>query len=446
MDNVKKWLLLASIIAGTVQAAGLPEPVKRAVAERVEFGLSQGIVIGYADSGGVEFFGHGTTALGKANTPDRHTIFEIGSITKVFTATLLADAVAAKRMKLDDPVTRYLPSNVAEPLGKITLKMLATHHSGLPRMPANYPPPYFDMAPKGYTNKGLYEFLREPEFVFEPDSGYHYSNVGFGLLGHLLERESKTPLPALLKDRLTGKLGMNQTAIGPNNVNQTRLAQGHHGTIKTPYFPNGMLDGTGALLSSADDLMKFLQAHLADSPPAALTKTLKPRKAAWDGTETGLAWHIKRQPDGSKIHWHNGSTGGFYGFIGMDLASKVAVVVLANSGGDGHDDIGHHLLDPSQPLLATPNFKETSVTTATLDQYVGIYDTGFGVPIEITRVGNQLKARFGEQFALNIHPRSKTEFFYRAIKAEIHFGADANQLFLLQDGERYPAKRRQSDL
>lgn len=439
-------ILLLTLNANTL-AAQIPDEIKSAIKSRVDFGLSKGIVVGYFNKKGVSYFGYGKTKEA-GETPNEHTIFEIGSITKVFTSALLVDAHAKGDIQLGDPITKYLAKSlISERLSQITPAMLATHHSGLPRMPSNYAEPYYQLAPKGYTREGLYAFLQAPEFISKTDEQYHYSNLGYGLLGHVLEIKTGMSLQQLLAERITKKLGMKDTAFAIEFIDRKRLAQGHHGDIETANWPNGMLDGSGSILSTASDLIAFLKAHFNDAKSELtleLCSTLRARKNAWEGTDIGLGWHINKLPDGKVIHWHNGSSGGFHGFVGMDLAQQKAVVVLANSGGDGNDDIGFHLLDPGQPIKPTPTHQETSLPEELLSQYVGIYDTDFGVPIEITLQNKQLKAKFGDQFALKLYPSSKSEFFYRAIDAQIEFatGTDGKaMLYLLQDGEKYPANK-----
>lgn len=119
-------------------------------------------------------------------------------------------------------------------------------------------------------------------------------------------------------------------------------------------------------------------------------------------------------------------------------------MVLANSGGDGHDDLGFHYLDVHHALEPTPQHQLVKVPLATLQSYVGQYDTDFGVAIAVTEQQGQLQAKFGGQFALDIFPETPQRFFYRAIDAVIEFepSAQGMMLYLLQDGERYPARRR----
>jgi len=430
-------------------ATEISDEVKQSVKSRVEFGLSQSIIIGLYENGEVDYFRYGVTDIIGDKTPNKDTVFEIGSISKVFTSTLLATKVAAGQLQLADPVKKHLPQSCrSDKTASITLEMLATHHSGLPRMPSNHEPQYYKLKPVGYTRNDLCDYLINADELSQVGIEYSYSNLGMGLLGVILETNSGQSLNALLNRNIFDKLGLDNSGIGASNVDASKLAQGHHGVIRTPASPNGALDGAGAVLSTAQDLIKFMRAHFKDKKTPldnAFDLTLASRKSAWEGTEIGLGWHIQENDLGEITYWHNGSKGGFHGFIAMDIHKKKAIVVLANSGGDGNDDIGFHLMNSSYPIKPTPTYKQVKLDDSLLNQYQGIFDTEFGVPIEITKHDGQLKATFGEQFALNIYPRNENTFFYRAINAQISFDRDENsllRLYLHQDGETYPAKLR----
>lgn len=443
------FLLGLLLLTKNSEAAEISEKVKTIIKSRVDFGFSKSIVVGYVENNESTFFAYGSDGLSEHKIPTKHTLFEIGSITKVFTTLLLSDSAVKKQLKLDSPVTSFFSiSEVSPELSKITLTMLASHYSGLARMPANFEPQYYQLAPMGYTKAAFYQYLKAPTFFSQTAAQYHYSNFGFGLLGHIMERRLDKPFAVLLDEKIAKPLGMNKTTAVIENIDDSLMAQGHHGNIKTPLSPNGMLDAAGGIVSNANDLVIFLQAYLLPKKTQlnqAMKSALVVQGKAWEGTDIALGWHVNSLTNGQVLHWHNGSTGGFHGFVGMDINAGKAVVVLANSAGDGNDDIGMHLLSPTQPLKLTPDYKEISVKRTILRQYVGVYDTEFAVPIEVSLQGNQLKAKFAEQFALNIYPYTKNQFFYRAINAQIIFETKPDNtlmLYLVQDGEKYPAIKR----
>src|SRR5262249_11166935 len=148
-----------------------------------------GIVVGVIEPGGRRVVPYGGLAKGDPRTLDGDTVFEIGSITKVFTSLLLADAVKRREVALTDPISKFLPDRVKSPERgdrAITLQDLSTHTSGLPRLPANFAPknasnPYAD-----YSVEDLYQFLGGYQLTRDIGTQYEYSNLGGGLLGHVL--------------------------------------------------------------------------------------------------------------------------------------------------------------------------------------------------------------------------------------------------------------------
>src|SRR3989475_2270934 len=269
----------------------------------------EGIVVGLLDPSGARRI----IAVGV----DQAAVFEIGSITKTFTASILADMVDHGEVRLDDPVAKYLPPSVRVPSrnGKqITLLDLATQSSRLPRMPSNFTPkdslnPYAD-----YTVQQMYAFLSSYALTRDVGAEYEYSNLGVGLLGHALALKAGTSYEALVRQRILGPLGMHETAITLTPAMRARLAPGHE--IDGRVVPNWDLPtfaGAGALRSTAADMLRFLIANL-DSTAPPLGHVLRATHAARHATSDpnlriGLAWHILSRPSGG-IVWHNGGTGG----------------------------------------------------------------------------------------------------------------------------------------
>src|SRR5580700_3787583 len=175
-----------------------------------------GIVVGVIEPNGRRVVAYGNLANGDPRTLDGDTIFEIGSISKVFTSLLLADMVNRKEVTLDDPAAKYLPENVTMPerSGKsITLLDLSTHSSGLPRLPSNLKlkDPFNPYA--GYSVDDLYQFLSSYTLRRDPGSEVEYSNLGAGLLGHLLAYRAGTDYESLIGTRITRPLSMPDTVL-----------------------------------------------------------------------------------------------------------------------------------------------------------------------------------------------------------------------------------------
>jgi len=355
-----------------VVAAVLPPPVvasqpmptdadiRAMLLRRVATGKNPGIVVGIYENGTTR-----VVALGRSGAPndslDGNTVFEIGSITKVFTSTLLADMAARGLVSLDDPVAKYLPASVRVPSRNgrsITLLDLATQHSGLPRLPDNMKPADPDNPYADYTREQMYEFLSRYELTRDPGATFEYSNLGVGLLGDALSLRAGTSYEALVLDRILQPLGMRDTRITLTPIMRSRLARPYDARgLPTKNWDLPALAGAGALRSTANDMLRFAIAALGTpGTPAAVASALaeaeRPRRElGTDGTaRIGLNWFTARTGP-VEIVWHNGGTGGYRSFLGLDKARGRAVVVLTNSG-NGVDDVGRHLLDPTLPLLA----------------------------------------------------------------------------------------------
>jgi D-alanyl-D-alanine-carboxypeptidase/D-alanyl-D-alanine-endopeptidase len=282
------------------------------------------------------------------------TVFEIGSVTKVFTAVALADMIERGEVALDDPVQKFLPTGarVPERNGKpITLLDLTTHTSGLPSLPTNLE--LSDMANPyaRYTVPQLYTFLNDYKLTRDIGSAFEYSNFGVGLLGHALALRTGKSYEEMVRSRILQPLGMKDTGITLSDSMRQRLAVGHNGEgSPVPNWDLPTLAGAGALRSSANDMVKFVQANLADTGPraTALRRSRgRQRNAGKPDMNIGLGWIITKTPT-AEIVWHNGGTGGYHSFMGLDLEKKTGVLILYNTSAD-IDDIGFYLLDSQLP-------------------------------------------------------------------------------------------------
>jgi CubicO group peptidase (beta-lactamase class C family) len=454
-------LLAGACLLAQGPAASPTEPpsdveIRRILVDRIDTQhQGVGIVVGVVAPSGRRVVSYGHLDKTTNRPVDGDTLFEIGSATKVFTSLLLADAVARGEIALTDAVSTYLPADVKMPERggkKITLQDLATHTSGLPRLPSNLAPkdpsdPYAD-----YGVRQLYEFLSSYELPRDIGARYEYSNLGAGLLGHVLARRAGMDYETLVRARITEPLGMTATFVTVPNPLKPRLAVGHNAQLApVPNWTIPTLAGAGALRSTANDLLTFLSANLGyvKSP---LTQTLasmlavrRPTGAA--GLDIALAWHIFTTANGGEIVWHNGGTGGYRSFFGFDPKGRIGVVVLSNTfTSAGVDDIGRHLLDATAPLLEPrKERKEVAVNPKLFDGYVGRYELAPTFIIAITRDGDHLFLQATGQPKFEIFAESERDFFLKVVDAQITFQTDqsgrATGLVLHQNGAHQPAKR-----
>jgi len=359
---------------------------------------SVGIVVGVIEPNGRRVVAYGHRAKGDPRTVDGDTIFEIGSVSKVFTSLLLADMVTRNEVALDDPAARYLPGDVTLPerSGKsITLLDLSTHSSGLPSLPSNLKPkdprnPYAD-----YSVEDLYQFISGYTLPRDPGSEFEYSNLGAGLLGHLLASRAETDYESAIRVRITEPLRMPDTGIALSAAMKQRMATGHNAMLlPVANWDLPTLAGAGALRSSVNDMLTFLEAFLGyrESPLAPAMKAMLDVRRPMGKGAIGLAWFLLGEGA-----WHGGSTGGFRSFLGCEPNAGIGVVVLSNAATPiGVDDIGGHLLNQKVPLadLESPQPRtEIPVDPQLLDHYTGRYQATPQLMIEITRDGDRLFAQ-----------------------------------------------------
>lgn len=441
-------MIVVPALAGQGAAAqALSDSAARTlITQRVDAGMGVGIVVGLLDAGGSRVVTWGRS--GTARPLDASTVFEIGSISKVFTALVLADMVRTGDVALDDPVAKYLPATVTVPARngrQITLLDLATQSSGLPRLPTNLAPkdpanPYAD-----YTAAQLYDFLRGYQLPRDPGARYEYSNLGFALLGHALALRAGKPWEQVVTERVIRPLGLKDTRITLTPSMQARFAAGHADGEPVASWDFSVVAPAGALRSTASDMLRFVAAAMDTAGPLAsvFRATEQARRVITPNRlEIGLGWHILHI-DGRDIVWHNGGTGGYHAFAGFEPATRRGVVILANST-DDIDDIGVHLLDPAAPVRQAPRL--VTVPPAVLDRYVGRYRLTPTFVIDVTRVEDALFVQATGQPRLRIFPSSDHEFFLSAVDARVTFvpGADqgpASSLVLHQNGVDQTAPR-----
>jgi len=452
-------LWLVALSHGAVAQTGATPPlpsdaeVRRILAQRIDaHRQSVGIVVGIVEPHARRVIAHGSPGKGNDGPLDGDTLFEIGSITKVFTALLLTDMAQRGEVKLDDPVAKHLPAATKVPQRDdraITLADLATHTSGLPRMPANFSSrdlanPYAD-----YAADLLYAYLSSHELTRTPGAGFEYSNTGFGLLGHALALRAGMDYEALVETRICRPLGMKSTRIALSPELRARLAAGHDADLSpVANWDFAVLAGTGALRSSANDLLTFLAANLGftKSPLAEAMAAMLTVQRPTGGffVDTALGWTVDAR-GGGEIIWKNGGTGGYRSFIGYSRKARAGVVVLANATA-GIDDIGLHLLDSRFRLAAPPGFpKEATVDAGVLDRHVGRYELTPQFVLTISRDGDRLFAQATGQQRFRLYPISDRNFFYKVVEAQMTFEIDGQGrtvgLTLHQNGVSRRAKR-----
>lgn len=311
-----------------------------------------GMVIGLLDEQGRKVFGAGKLDNGTDRGVDGETVFEIGSVTKVFTVLLLLDSVRRGEMNLDDPLAKHLPADVRVPSrnGKeITLLNLAVQDSGLPLFPPekNGDEKHTD----GYPLDNLYSSISAFQLPQDPGAKFEYSNVGMAVLGNAIERATDSNFESLVLERICRPLKMNDTRITLPAEMQSRLATGHLADgSQAEHWRLGSMAPAGALHSTANDLLIFVAAHLGTTateltPLMQKMQVVHHMDAPMFG-KTAMPWMDERvyQPAGSELWGHAGGVNGVVAFVAFDRKKRRGVVVLTNQLKVHPNGIGWKLL------------------------------------------------------------------------------------------------------
>lgn len=381
--------------------------------------------------------------------PEADARFEYGSITKTFTALLLADAVVRGELKLDDPVEAALPRGLKlrdSAQAPITWADLATHRSGLPRLPANLLPgraedPYAD-----YGDESLLAFVERWRAERPRDQTWVYSNLGFGLLGQALAWRAGRPYEALLRQRVLDPLGLTDVALSLTGRDAPRL-QGHDAQGRAvPAWHFQAMAGAGALVGSARSLARYAAAAtgLLSTPlDAAFRLALTPRAAAGANVQIGLAW-LHAPVRGRSLPHHDGATFGFSTVLWLDPQQGRAALVLANAM-QPVKELGLHLLDPAVPLRQPSTDPAQAVPADQLAGLAGHYSLNADFAIDVRVRDGRLFAQATGQGEFELFARNPRSFFARVTPLEVQFDGEsgpAPAFTLLQGGQRLRFERR----
>lgn len=336
---------------------------------------SAGVVAAIIDQENVKFFACGKKITSGNDLVSEQTIFEIGSVTKVFTVSILMDMVRRGQVSLDDPIDFYL-KDVKIPQfkdKKITFRHLATHTSGLPPLPDNFDQTNWSDPYKNYRVRELYEFLNQYELKKIPGEECCYSNLGMGLLGHVLSVVAKKSYEELVVEKICNPLEMKKTSIQVNSPENDDIAIGHNLDLPVGNWHFDVLAGCGALRSNIQDMAKFLSANMGiiNSSLSEIFKECHQIQVEFPGFGgMALGWQVTDRG----IICHTGGTGGFGSFIGFNPKNQKGVVLLSNSADFFSDDLTIGLLDPEN-FTPEPTIDESLTNLAYLKKFEGVFET-----------------------------------------------------------------------
>lgn len=407
------------------QIAALVQPL-------IDGEIASGLVVGLYDAGRLEIYGFGKGPGGKP--PTGNTLFELGSVTKVYTSLLLADSVQRREVALDTPVADLLPPGVTVPTppgGKptITLRHLALHTSGLPRLPPALEPRADRPDPDPYAHyneDALYGDLVRTTLEHAPGELVAYSNYGAGLLGFALGRKLGHGYAAALAARVLTPLGLADTYVAVPAAARDRRAIGTNDElVPTPVWTFDALAGAGALVSTARDQLRLVDAELDAAagsklpmrPAMRFTQEPLLERA---GDNEGLGWMI----DSAGRCWHNGATGGFHAFVGFDPKTRRGVVILSSTA----VSIVEHLADQAYRVLAGEAVKPAALPTAEqLAALVGSYDFS-GQRLEVKLDGKKLFVGGAGDRPHRLVPVSERAFWLEELQGGAVFDGDNGKI------------------
>lgn len=327
------------------------------VTNREVFNLAVGVL---TPDGAVHHFSYGREPL-----PGPDTIFQIGSVTKVFVATLVALLVQDGQLRYEETVRDILPPDVkvSDSVGRLTIRQLVTHTSGLPRQPNNRKQMrYFwkfvfaGRNPYEFINRRyLFSYLRHYHLKPTPEPVYSYSSLGFGLLGQLIEMKTGRLLPDLVEGKICRPLNLHDTHFVLTEAERKRLATGHVGD-QPKFLPRNrpiagwdqgeVMRASGGMYSTVNDLMTFAKSNLGllGQPLDARLAVTHEAQIKTLREDVTIGWVVNHFAAGdTTIHYMNGVLAGYSTYLGMDVRKRVAVVVLT-SNFNWTDKIGHNLV------------------------------------------------------------------------------------------------------
>jgi CubicO group peptidase (beta-lactamase class C family) len=389
--------------------------------------------------------GYGSANLewGIPDTPN--TKFRLGSLTKQFTAASILLLEERGRLKVEDPIKKYLPDAPAA-WDKMTIFHVLTHTAGIPNFTGF--PDYAPLEPFATTPEKLVARFRDKPLEFEPGGKWNYSNSGYALLGYLIEKISGESYESFVQKNIFTVLGMKDSGYDSNSAVIARRASGYSPT------PNGLVNAgfvhmsipyaAGALYSTTEDLLKWEQGLFGGKllSAASLQKMTTPFKNDY---AFGVGVHAV---NGHKVIDHNGGINGFSTMLAYYPEDKLTVVALANMAPASSGEIVSQLalLALGGTVTLQSERKEITLDPKVLARYVGAYRMAAGGDMLITLDGSQLSGQLTGQGALPIFPQSETKFFLKAVNAEIEFPATpvdghASQLTLHQNGQEMAGTR-----
>lgn len=430
-----------------------PEAVDAVLAPlRVDEGVPA-VEVAFVSAGRVAFVGSGHRREGQP-APDADTVFAIGSVTKVLTATLLATLLEAHQLTLDTDLQSLVEGTMRVPhaRGVITLRHLVTHRAGLPRMPPGFAPAAADDPYADFDVAALARSLAATAPEHSPGARFEYSNFGFGLLGHALGRFVGLGYRDALRERVLAPLAMTNTHVDISPALAAVRADDHDpdGRVVRPWRFDA-LAGAGAAQSTARDLARWID--LSMNPRGPLAGALRRSQEPLADADPGLGGHVAMawfDLPSERCLFHNGQTGGAASFIAFDRETQRGVVLLANQSSQRVTPVGLNLLrllrgEAPRSLSQGPPRPAVPLDAAAQARLAGVYRLSPEMTLTVRFDGPRCEVEATGQRALRCDPLGPAELWVRAVGATVTFAlpaaGPASGLTLRQNGREHPAPR-----
>jgi len=427
--------------------------VAKHVMPAIEAELIPGAVIGIYKDGEVSFYPIGTLNFDQDQAPTIDTLYEIGSISKVITGALFADAVRRGEVTRDTLVNDLLPDGYevkAVDDEDIKLWHLTTHSSGWGTAPFNLAPADGEKPFTGYTQQMMFEAAKLMPMKQKPGTKFEYSNYAVGMLGTLISINANGEYEALVKERVLEPLDIENFTIQLAPDQQSMLAPATAGGRQTkPWGKTGPMDPCGMWVTNAPGLLEFAISNLGEHEGEIYESLAMSREALFDpgtGGQICSGWFIAG--DGS-TYWHNGMTGGYSSYMAVNPTFDTAVVVLTNGAAIQTGAIGERIIqavfgmNPEPIQIDIAEKLDASYT----DRIVGVYHSGMGFDMTITVIRGKVFAQLTGQQALSLSLMADNRFKIDLVEAEIEFAVpedgEATSVTLFQNGMEMKCERKE---
>lgn len=459
MNAIVAAAFTISSLAGHAVAA---EPdysaiVTKHISPAIESELIPGGVVGIYKDGETSYYPVGTLNYDVDQAPTDETLYEIGSISKVFTGVLFADAIRRGEVTRDTLVDDLLPDGYkvkSDEDEELKLWHLTTHTSGWATAPINIAPTDGDKPFTGYTQEMMFEAANLMAPKQAPGTGFEYSNFAVGLLGTLISVNANGEYEALVKERIIEPLGIENFTIELDEDQLAMLAPATaSGVTVKAWGKTGPMDPCGMWVTNAPGLLEFAVANMKqfDDSGEDITESLRLAreplyKSESMGQQICSGWFIARNGHG---YWHNGMTGGYSSYMGLTREMDLAVVVLTNGKAFETTIIGENILKAVAGMNPDPIEIEIAekLDESTTDRLIGVYHSAMGFDMIISAARGKLFAQITGQQALELALVSGNRYKIKLVDAQLEFDvpdeADASSVSLFQNGMEIKCERKE---